>query len=376
MQFISEKDRNSSDYLKWKYALKSSGIGMWDWDAKSNSVFYSEESKNILGFEDHEMASSSKEWDDRVHPDDRAKYFEDFNNHVSGVTPDYNNEHRVLTKANTYKWILDKGRVIERDKNGKPLRIIGTHTYITERKAFESNLSNSLNIITKQNSKLQNFAYIVSHNLKLHSSNFENLLEFLQQANTVSEKEEIISHLKTVSNSLTKTIKNLSKVVAVDNNKELELEKLYLANEVNVILESLDIIIKESNTEIINNINPNIYINYHESYLESVIQNLLTNAIKYKHPDRNPVVTISLLVKNNYLELRVKDNGLGIDLEKYGDSIFGLYKTFHKNREAEGVGLYLVKNQIEAFGGKIDIESQVDEGTTFIITIPNKKIQQ
>ncbi|WP_397362921.1 PAS domain-containing protein [Olleya sp. R77988] len=376
MIFTNKKISKQEKCAKWQYALKNSGIGMWDWDAKSNTVFYSEESKNILGFKSHEIASSSKEWDDRVHPEDRAKYFEDFNNHISGINPDYYNEHRVLTKNNTYKWILDKGKVIERDRNGKPLRIIGTHTDITERKEFESNLTNSLNIITKQNNKLQNFAYIVSHNLKQHAGNFESILEFHDEANTEIEKKELITHLKTVSKSLTKTIKNLNQVVSIENKKTLKIEKLFLAIEVNSILDSLELIIKGANADIRNTIDPSIYINYDASYLESIIQNLLTNAIKYKHPDRKPLITISLENKKENLVLKISDNGIGIDLDKYGDSVFGLYKTFHQNPEAEGVGLYLVKNQIEAFGGMIDVTSQINVGTTFIITIPNKKIQQ
>ena len=106
------------------------------------------------------------------------------------------------------------------------------------------------------------------------------------------------------------------------------------------------------------------------------MHNLITNAIKYKHPDRKPEITISSNCNNDYLQLMISDNGLGLDLEKYGNDVFGLYKTFHKNKDAEGVGLYLIKSQLEAFGGKITIESTKDVGSTFNIKIPKqKKIQ-
>src|SRR5690606_22236372 len=107
---------------------------------------------------------------------------------------------------------------------------------------------------------------------------------------------------------------------------------------------------------------------------ESIIQNLLSNAIKYKHPDRDPVITIDCIYDKQDFKLIISDNGSGIDLDKYGKDIFGLYKTFHHNSDAEGIGLYLIKNQIENFGGQITVESTVNEGTTFTILAKNKKV--
>ncbi|WP_238566264.1 ATP-binding protein [Jejuia pallidilutea] len=95
--------------------------------------------------------------------------------------------------------------------------------------------------------------------------------------------------------------------------------------------------------------------------------------MKYKHPDRNPIVTIDCAYDKEKLELKVSDNGLGIDLKKYGNDLFGLYKTFHHNKDAEGVGLYLVKNQIESYGGRILLDSEVGKGATFTIIAPNQK---
>ncbi len=135
----------------------------------------------------------------------------------------------------------------------------------------------------------------------------------------------------------------------------------------------LEVVITKGNAKIINNIDPKIYIYYNATYLESIIQNLLTNAIKYKHPDRDPEIIIDYVLTKDSIQIKISDNGIGIDLDKFGDSVFGLYKTFHNNKDSEGVGLYLTKNQIETFGGKITIDSKVNIGTTLTITIPNKK---
>ena len=108
-------------------------------------------------------------------------------------------------------------------------------------------------------------------------------------------------------------------------------------------------------------------IKYSKSYLESIFQNLLNNAIKYRSPKRKPQINVTTSLQEKSIVLRVEDNGLGIDMDKFRDKLFGLHKTFHEHQDARGVGLFLVKTQIEALGGSIDAESEIDKGTTFII---------
>lgn len=364
--------------LKWQFALENSNIGIWDWDNTNNldRVFFSKESKRILGYKEEEgdhFGSSSQDWNDRVHPDDREKYFQDFQDHLNGIHPIYENEHRILCNDGTYKWISDKGKIIERDPNGNALRIIGTHTDITLYVQNEEKLKKTLDLITSQNKKLKNFAHIVTHNLKEHSGNFESLLQFYDESESDSDRKELINYMKTLSVSLSKTISNLNQIVSVESKKEINIEKIYLVNYIESVTKVLDVFIKNSNTTIINSIDNSLFIYFSPAYTESIIQNLLSNAIKYKHPDRDPVINLNASIVNDNIILKVKDNGLGIDLDKYGGEVFGLYRTFHSNHNSEGVGLYLVKSQVESFGGKIEIESTVNVGTTFIITIPNRK---
>lgn len=361
---------------KWKFALENSGIGVWDWNAKTNVVIYSKESKKIIGFQDDEISSEASEWDDRVHREDRGDYYEDFNDHITGVNSNYVNVHRVLHKDDTYRWILDQGKIIERDLAGNPLRIVGTHTDITKQKEAELSLKKSIDVITDQNNKLKSFAHIVSHNLKQHAGNFESILKFHEDADSDAEKQEMFRHLRTVSKSLSKTLNSLSQIVTLQSKDSIRDKNIKIDKEVNAVIEELTFIISESSTIIYNNVRNNCNVYFSASYLNSILQNLITNAIKYKHPDRNPVITIDSDCIEGDLELTISDNGKGIDLEKFGKDIFGLYKTFHQNEDAEGVGLYLVRNQVEAFGGTISIDSKIDVGTTFKIRIPShKKIQ-
>ena len=126
--------------LKWKYALTGSQDGIWDWNIVTNEVFFSSMWKKMLGYADDEISADLNEWNKRVHPDDKKQAYIDVNKHLAGETEYYRNEHRILCKDNTYKWVLDRGKVIEFTKDGKPLRFVGTHSDITERKQAEEAL--------------------------------------------------------------------------------------------------------------------------------------------------------------------------------------------------------------------------------------------
>lgn len=372
---LSKLNLNSSfvDDQKWQLALEYSGIGMWEYDAVLERVYFSEGSKKIIGVSDPSFGSDTFAWNDRVHPEDRALYFKNFQDHLKGLTAMYENEHRVRCEDGSYKWIRDRGKIVEWDEDKQPKRIIGTHMDITSQKQNQDTINDSLLIVTEHNNKLKNFAHIVTHNLKQHTSNFESLLEFYEESKSTKEKEEIMAHLKMLSSSLTKTITNLTEVVNVQNSKSNKIKKIYIAKQIDQILELLDLVIVENNATIHNNINKKLFLYFNNSYFESIIQNLLSNAIKYKHPDRDPEISIDCIKDKKEIKLIIKDNGIGIDLEKYGNDIFGLYKTFHHNEDAEGVGLYLIRNQIESFGGTIEVDSEVNVGTTFTIIAKTKK---
>lgn len=367
-------DATFDDDLKWQLALEFSGIGMWEYDAVLQHVSFSEGSKKIIGVSDPFFGDDVFAWNSRVHPEDRAKYFQDFQDHLKGLTPMFENQYRIRCEDGAYKWIRDRGMIVEWGANTEPKRIIGTHTDITTQKLHEGTVNDSLIIATEHNNKLRNFAHIVTHNLKQHTSNFESLLDFYDETVTPEEKDEIMAHLRTLSHSLTKTIVNLHDVVRLQNIKSQQIKKIFIAKEIDHILKLLKLVISENNATIHNNIRKNLFIYYNYSYFESIIQNLLSNAIKYKHPDRDPVISIDCSYDKQELKLMVSDNGMGIDLEKYGKDVFGLYKTFHQNNTAEGIGLYLVKNQIESFGGSITVESEVNVGTTFTIYVKIKRV--
>jgi PAS domain S-box-containing protein len=347
---------------RYHFAVQASDRGVWDWDMVTNKVYYSSESMKILGLTESDLVASPEEWDDRVHPDDREEYYGNINLHFENKIPFYETCHRVLCNGE-YKWILDRGKVIERDENGKPLRIAGTHTDISAQKEKEQELLKMLEIVNSQNNKLLNFAHIVSHNLRTHAGNIKSLLELYH--NSSFTHEETITNIDIVSKELNETIENLNDLVKVHTQTNKEFVSLQLSDYITRMLYILNEDIHNKNIQIENLVNENVQVNCIPAYLESILLNLMTNAIKYSDDKKEIKITFKLSDTEDYYVLHVIDNGVGIDMERYGESIFGLYKTFHGHEDSRGVGLYITKNQIETMGGKIEVESKPNVGSTF-----------
>jgi signal transduction histidine kinase len=175
-------------------------------------------------------------------------------------------------------------------------------------------------------------------------------------------------HLKKVSHLLNETLYNLNEVVSIQKNLNTTIENLNLFDYINQTIAILNKEISAKNAIVENHVPSNININFNPAYLESVLLNFLTNAIKYSSPVRQPHIEFKTKVNQNSIDLMISDNGVGIDLKKYHDRIFGMYKTFHGNKDARGIGLFISKNQIDAMGGKVEVTSEPNNGSTFKIT--------
>ncbi len=249
--------------------------------------------------------------------------------------------------------------------NGKITGLVGISLDISDIKKKEEELKNLIDVTSLQNKKLVNFAHIVSHNLRSHTANFSMLLEFLVSEKDEEEKQNLVNMLVKASDHLLETLNNLNEVVVINTNINRKKKNIFLNKEIKSVEKNLSVLFKNKNAKIINTIEDDVKINAIPAYLDSILMNLFTNAIMYKSPDRNPIITLSSSRENGYTILSINDNGLGIDLKKHGDKLFGMYKTFHDNADSKGIGLFLSKNQMEAMGGKIITASEVGKGTTF-----------
>ena len=353
---------------RFQFALEASNTGVWDWNIKTNTVFYSSQSFKILEINSADIFDNPERWDEIVHPDDIEEYYAAINDHFENRTPFYENFHRVLTSSGKYKWILDRGEVIERDANGEPLRVIGTHTDITAQKEKELELVKTMKLYSEKNSQLLNFSHIVAHNLNSHAGNLKLLLDMIDAENKNTVNSEAFGYLRTVSDDLNKTITDLSQIVNIQNNINIVVKPLNLNNYLKKVLNVVSAYNYRNLGTIINNIPKDAIINFNPAYLESVLLNFCTNAIKYAHPDRDLIIEFNFFIENGKKVFTITDNGLGIDLKKHGHLLFGMYKTFHKHEDSHGIGLYITKNQIESMNGAVSVESAVGVGSTFTVT--------
>lgn len=240
-----------------------------------------------------------------------------------------------------------------------------THIHNTSQTDREMEIMERLAKSNDLNSMLLNLFYTVSHNLNSYTANIKMLLDLIDLEDDPAENRKNLDHLRTVSNGLNKTITDLSQIVYVQNNLDIIKERLNLNEYLNKVKNVIDGFTVEDRLRFMNNVPDSAFVNHNPAYLESILLNFSTNAIKYAHPDRFPMIAFDFSEKDNVLT--IKDNGLGIDLERFGDSLFGLNQTFHQHENANGIGLYITKYQIEAMKGMVTVESKVGIGTTFKI---------
>ena len=272
---------------------------------------------------------------------------------------------KMLTYYKSPFWVKAVGAPIY-NSNEEIIGIQGVFQDINEEKIKELNLEKSLRIIESQNSRMFNFAYIISHNLRSHASNLNLTLELLKDANPVDEKD-LKSNLYAISESLNTTMEHINEIVSAQNKSLKEKEVVRFEDILNSVKNSLRIRIQENEVDIFSEFSEIPEIEYIPLYMESIFMNLISNAIKYRHPERKPVIDIYTFMESNRPCLMIKDNGLGIDLEKHGNKIFNIYQTFHEREDAVGIGLFIVKNQVEMLQGDIEVKSAPNIGTTFII---------
>ena len=199
------------------------------------------------------------------------------------------------------------------------------------------------------------------------------LLDLFVQENPELKYNEIIKLFKTASGHLTETISHLNEVVLMNTSLDENLVGLDLYDAANKTIEGVKAIATEAEVEIRNNVTPDIRILGISAYLDSILLNLITNSIKYSAKNRDSYVELSTKIEKGFVVLSVADNGLGIDLKKHRSKLFGMYKTFHHNKDARGIGLFITKNQIEAMGGRITVKSEVNLGTTFKVYLRYEK---
>ncbi len=258
------------------------------------------------------------------------------------------------------------------NKDGEHSHWISVQRDVTEIKEKEKEREQLIGELTKNNNDLKQFSYITSHNLRAPLSNLTGLLNLIDDIPIENpELKELIEGFSTSTHLLNETINDLVKVIIIKDNPSIKKEKVLIRDVFESVFNQLNFLINihkpilkiELSEEYIGNIN--------KSYLESIFLNLMTNSIKYRSTTNQLKITITSKTIEDNLIIIIKDNGIGIDMNRNKNKIFGLYQRFHNHPDSKGLGLYLVKSQVESMGGNISVESKVDKGTTFTLTFKN-----
>jgi PAS domain S-box-containing protein len=258
--------------------------------------------------------------------------------------------------------------------DGEHSHWISIQREITEQKEREKEREQLIRELTQNNKDLKQFSYITSHNLRAPLSNLTGLLNLINDIKIDNpELKEIINGFSSSTNLLNDTINDLVKVIIIKDSPSISKEKILISEVINNVLSQLNNLLNLHKPEINLDLEKTPYLVTNKSYFESIVLNLLTNAIKYRPKDKTLKIEITSKEVNNKVILSFKDNGIGIDLERNKDKVFGLYQRFHNYPDSKGLGLYLVKSQVESMGGIIEIESEVNIGTKFTITFKNEK---
>ena len=409
---------------RWQFALEGSGDGVWDWNPQSDEVFFSSQWKSMLGYDDNDIDNSLAEWNSRVHPDDKEKFYRDLEKHFAGETAVYLSEHRLRCKDGSYKWIMARGKVIPWSAAGEPLRVVGTHTDITLRKQIEEDLRYKTMALEKLTKELE------SRITEEISKQRKQEAVLIQQAKLASMGEMVgtIAHQwRQPLNTLGLCLQNINDAYAYDELAPDYLERTSrkALDQINLMSRTIDDFrnffkpdrIKatfdsmQAVGEVLALVSPQLEAHiirwqmtcithgktftrvaeiiacaekeiegYHNEF-EHVIMNLLNNAMDailakrtLAGPNRpeEGVIDITFSTEESLIVIKIFDNGIGIKPELQ-EHIFEPYFTTRDQSHGTGLGLYICKVILEEhMHGKLTYEDQ-ESGACFTIKIPGMK---
>ena len=239
-------------------------------------------------------------------------------------------------------------------------------TKLVELAAEAKNEKLRVSELEKRNQELEQFAYVSSHDLKAPLVNISSIVTMIEMSGEANENIAfLLDKIKSTVGSMTQKIAKLNEVIKLKKNMKLEPETISFSNHTQEVLNNLEAQISESDAIIRTDFSNCETIVFPSIHLHHILINLVSNALKYRKPGIQPVIEMTTTSNEGHICLMVKDNGLGIDLDAYGSKLFGLFQRFHLEKDGDGVGLHIIKNIVESYGGKIHVESKPNQGSTF-----------
>lgn len=363
-QKVVERTKEAMEHAeKLKEAQEIARMGNWDLDLETGKGTWSDEMFRLYGLQIGELEPSMEVFTSHVHPDD----VEMIRKKITGSLSSLENSSftfRIIRKDGIIRHALSQWKFILNEA-GKPIRIYGIMQDVTDRKSAEEERMEIIEELLQRNTDLEQFAYIVSHNLRAPVANIVGFAKALQRSELDdATRTKFKEGLLTSSQKLDVIIKDLAAILQIRRAVSEPKQPVSLVELVEDVRSSISNLIEKEKVEIQYDFSVNEIMAL-KTYMHSIFYNLISNSIKYRQPGVAPVIKISSRKIGNRIELLFSDNGLGIDLATKRDQVFGLYKRFHPHIEGKGVGLFMTKTQVETMGGKIMINSKINNGTEF-----------
>lgn len=355
--------------IKLKLAIKSANIGLWEWDVNTHEFVVGKEWCFLLGIDFFKLPIHKNIFD-FIHPQDIPTLKRSLGANLAGIRRLSMHQLRLIKENGENIYVLVSFRIIKsEDKKVKKLH--GVVVNIDNIKKQEDALRQLSEELMHRNKELKKFAYITSHNLRAPVVNIEALMEMFDKLDLTEGNSQIFEKLDLSVKRLSNTLNDLIEIISNSKNDLPKLEIVDFESTFEDTCRSINMELERIAPEITLDFQIRCF-KYSKGYLESIFLNLLTNAIKYRNGERRLKIHISNSEDEDNIYLKVTDNGIGIDLHKNGHRLFELYQRFEPTIEGKGIGLFLVKSQIESLSGKLFVDSKVGEGSTFTITFSKR----
>ncbi|MDB4426397.1 PAS domain-containing protein [bacterium] len=355
-----------------EFVIEGTRLGIWDWNPQSGDVCFNEQWAQMLGYSLSEIESRLDEWESRVHPDDLAPCYEAIKAHLEGETPFYENVHRMRHRDGHWVHILDRGRVMERDTDGQPIRFTGTHTDVSPQREAE--------LAAQAASKIKSeFLATMSHEIRTPLCGMMGLVEVLESAGLSPEQREHTELIKRCGEHLRVVLDEVLELTRLES-KSVELNEE--AFDVNVLFQDLhNLFLGEANSKGIElrqasrTEGPALLVGDRHRLLQ-VFSNLLANAIKFTDAG---YVQLDFRLEESPLRLHasVEDTGMGIrNPERIWDGFQQEDATIAATYGGSGLGLTITQELIHLMGGTIGAQSAAGKGSCFELTVPIQRAEE
>jgi PAS domain S-box-containing protein len=374
--------RESEERLR--LSLQAANQGLYDLNVQTGGAIVNREYAEMLGYDPDTFIETNASWIERLHPDDHEITAKAYSDYINGLMPEYRIEFRQRTNDGSWKWILSLGKVVEYDADGKPLRMLGTHTDITERKQAEEKIRRLNDDLEQRvidrtsqleaaNQELEAFSYSVSHDLRAPLraiDGFTGILVSEYGSMLDEEGNRICGIISKESQRMGQLINDLLAFSRLGR-RELHSAKIDMTSLANSIFNEL---VKDEAGERIDFRIEKLHSALGDpALIRQVWTNLLSNSVKFTSGKKRAVIEVGSTQNKDEIVYHIRDNGAGFDMEYVG-KLFGVFQRLHGESEFEGtgVGLAIVKRVIHRHGGRVWAEGKVDEGATFHFVLPRK----